>query len=173
MLPGMFHHLPARLAVFAVAPFTAAAAAAAPCISATASCTEWVSDAGQSRSLIYRSYPLDARNDRPTRAFIMVHGAGRDADRYSQYGIGGGVSGRRARRHDRRLPAIVVAGHPAGGQFVNRYEMANKVHDARRRRHLNAKYGAQHKVSMVSLCLHNARRMFTADPTLALVFPAP
>ena len=27
------------------------------------------------------------------------------------------------------LHAIVVAGHSAGGQFVNRYEMSNKVHD--------------------------------------------
>src|SRR5207237_2329690 len=27
------------------------------------------------------------------------------------------------------LSAIVVAGHSAGGQFVARYEMANKVHD--------------------------------------------
>src|SRR5262249_17298084 len=27
------------------------------------------------------------------------------------------------------LRAIVVAGHSAGGQFVNRYEMANQVHD--------------------------------------------
>jgi pimeloyl-ACP methyl ester carboxylesterase len=27
------------------------------------------------------------------------------------------------------LAAIVVAGHSAGGQFVNRYEMANRVHD--------------------------------------------
>ena len=27
------------------------------------------------------------------------------------------------------MKAIVVAGHSAGGQFVNRYEMANKVHD--------------------------------------------
>jgi hypothetical protein len=27
------------------------------------------------------------------------------------------------------LKAIVVAGHSAGGQFVTRYEMANKVHD--------------------------------------------
>jgi hypothetical protein len=71
-----------RPAVFAVALFTATAATAAPCVTATASCTEWVSYAGQSRSLIYRSYPLDARNDRLTRAFIMVHGAGRDADHY-------------------------------------------------------------------------------------------
>jgi pimeloyl-ACP methyl ester carboxylesterase len=28
-----------------------------------------------------------------------------------------------------RLSAIVVAGHSAGGQFVGRYEMANRVHD--------------------------------------------
>src|SRR5205823_11878188 len=28
------------------------------------------------------------------------------------------------------IRAIVVAGHSAGGQFVNRYEMANQVHDA-------------------------------------------
>lgn len=28
-----------------------------------------------------------------------------------------------------KLSAIVVAGHSAGGQFVNRYEMANTVHD--------------------------------------------
>jgi len=27
------------------------------------------------------------------------------------------------------LGAIVIAGHSAGGQFVNRYEMANKIHD--------------------------------------------
>src|SRR4029078_260495 len=27
------------------------------------------------------------------------------------------------------LRAIVVAGHSAGGQFVSRYEMANRVHD--------------------------------------------
>jgi hypothetical protein len=28
------------------------------------------------------------------------------------------------------LKAIVVAGHSAGGQFVNRYEMANRVHES-------------------------------------------
>ena len=27
------------------------------------------------------------------------------------------------------LKAIVVAGHSAGGQFVNRYEMSNKIHE--------------------------------------------
>jgi pimeloyl-ACP methyl ester carboxylesterase len=37
---------------------------------------------GPSRSLIYRTYSLDTRNDRITRALIVVHGAGRDADNY-------------------------------------------------------------------------------------------
>jgi len=350
----MIHLTPARLAVFAVALFTVAAATAAPCITATASCTEWVSYAGQSRSLIYRSYPLDTRNDRLTRAFIMVHGAGRDADHYFSTALAAAflagalddtivISPRFASNDDRgcrdtlaanevnwpcsgdswrsggvatndsqltsfdfadlilrrlarketfpNLKAIVVAGHSAGGQFVNRYEMANKVHETlgipityvvanpssyayldanrpaldtgnvcvscpsakagevrpftdarscttyddwpyglrkrtgyaekigddqlqkqlaarpttylvgeldilplggfdsscpamaqgptRRARgeafakYVNARYGAQHKLSMVSLCGHNARCMFTADPTLALIFPAP
>jgi len=33
------------------------------------------------------------------------------------------------RRNFPNLKAIVVAGHSAGGQFVNRYSMANRVHD--------------------------------------------
>jgi predicted esterase len=31
---------------------------------------------------VYRTYPLDRRNAQITRALIMVHGAGRDADNY-------------------------------------------------------------------------------------------
>jgi len=34
------------------------------------------------RSLIYRSHPLDQKNENIRRALIMVHGAGRDADNY-------------------------------------------------------------------------------------------
>jgi predicted esterase len=343
-----------RLALFPAALLTSTAATAAPCITATTSCTEWVSYGGQSRSLIYRTYPLDARNDRITRAFIMVHGAGRDADHYFSTALAAAflagalddtvvVSPRFASNDGRgcrdtlapnevnwpcngdswrsggvatsdsqltsfdfadhilralarkevfpSLKAIVVAGHSAGGQFVNRYEMANKVHDTlgtrvtyvvanpssyayldanrpaldtgnvcvscpsakagdvrpftdgrgcttydewpyglkkrtgyaekisddqlkkqlaarpttylvgeidilplggfdsscsamaqgptRRARgeafakYVNDKYGALHKLSTVSLCGHNARCMFTADPTLALIFPAP
>jgi len=60
-----------------------AAAAAAPCIDATPACTEWVVlGGGPSRSLVYRTYPLDVANETITRAFILVHGAGRDADHY-------------------------------------------------------------------------------------------
>jgi pimeloyl-ACP methyl ester carboxylesterase len=57
--------------------------AAAPCTAATPVCTETVMAAGaQAGALIYRSHPLDARNESITRALIMVHGQGRDADGY-------------------------------------------------------------------------------------------
>jgi len=60
-----------------------AAAYAAPCTTATPNCTEWVALAGgPSRSLIYRTYSLDAKNEQITRALIVVHGQGRDADSY-------------------------------------------------------------------------------------------
>ncbi len=166
---------------------------AAPCISASSACTEWVSfGSGPARSMIYRTYSIDARNPAITRAFILVHGASRDADNYFRTAVAaaflggalddtiviaprfasndargcrdqlspnevswscngdswrsGGVSGthenltsydfadeilRKLARKDvfPNLKAIVVAGHSAGGQFVNRYEMANRVHD--------------------------------------------
>jgi pimeloyl-ACP methyl ester carboxylesterase len=302
---------------------------------------------GPSRSLIYRSYPLDTKNEKITRALVMVHGAQRDADNYfrtavaaaflgdaledtiviaprfasnsaaGRAGTGGGGcqdalaqhevnwpcggdswrSGGIATNNDKltsydladeillklaqksvfpNLKAIVVAGHSAGGQFVTRYEMANKVHeklgvaityivanpssyaylDAARPNaevkfgrfgdsrncttfdqwpyglqnrtgytarlsddelkkqlvsrpvtyllgeldilplggfdsscpamaqgttrlargqafatYVNTKYDAQHKSKVVSLCGHNARCMFTAEPALPLLFP--
>ncbi len=165
--------------------------APAPCATATPECTEWVSlGGGPQRSLIYRSYPLDARNEAITRVFVLVHGAGRDADNYFRSAMAaaflggaldntlvisprmassdgasckdplgpdeiswpcntwrsGGVSLNHAsltsfdfvdeilRKVVRKnifpnLRAIVVAGHSAGGQVVNRYEMTNQVHD--------------------------------------------
>ena len=320
---------------------TATLASAAPCI--TTSCTEWVTlGGGPSRSLIYRSYPMETKSDRITRALIIVHGAGRNADDYFRTGVAaaflagalddtiiiaprfaskdrgcndtlasnevswtcggdswrsGGVASsddhlnsyelmdeilRKLARKDvfPNLKAIVVSGHSAGGQYVTRYEMANKVHgslgvpityvvsnpssyawldanrpvegtndyrpfhDARncttydrwpyglenrgpgytgnipddqlkkqlaarpvtyllgeldvmpvggfdsscpamaqgptRRargeafaKYVNEKYGAHHKVVIISLCGHNARCMFTADPALPILFPNP
>jgi pimeloyl-ACP methyl ester carboxylesterase len=38
--------------------------------------------ARRSRALVYRTHPLDARNEGITRALVVVHGAGRDADNY-------------------------------------------------------------------------------------------
>src|SRR5262250_342900 len=58
-------------------------AASAACMTATASCTEWVAlGAGPARSLIYRTRSLDVRNDGVRRALIMVHGTNRNADHY-------------------------------------------------------------------------------------------
>src|SRR5271156_222612 len=56
---------------------------AGPCITADRSCTEWVAlGGGPARSLVYRTYSLDTRNESITRALLVVHGAGRDADNY-------------------------------------------------------------------------------------------
>jgi pimeloyl-ACP methyl ester carboxylesterase len=38
-------------------------------------------------------------------------------------------------------------------------------------RYVNQKFGAQHKVTVVPLCGHNARCMFTAEAALPLAFP--
>jgi pimeloyl-ACP methyl ester carboxylesterase len=169
----------------------ALAAAQAPCVTATPDCTDWiVPGAGPSRSLVYRTLPLDRPNPAVARVFILVHGAGRNADDYFRSATaaaflagalentlvisprmasnaGGGCrdslarneiswncnawrSGGRAvsdstvtsfdfldallRRVARKdlfpnVQAIVVAGHSAGGQVVNRYSMANRVHE--------------------------------------------
>ena len=168
-----------------------AAAWAAPCTS-VANCTEWITFAGgPSRSMVYRTYPLDVVNPQITRALIVIHGAGRDADNYFRTALAaafldgalddtivivpriassaGGCrdqlapnevswscagdswrSGGTATNNDKltsfdftdeilrklakkevfpNLRAIVVSGHSAGGQYVDRYAMANTVHD--------------------------------------------
>lgn len=175
--------------LFVAIPHTSSA----QCTTATSRCTEWVPMGGDARALIYRSYPLDTRNDRITRALIMVHGAGRDADNYFRHSLAAAflagalentiVVAPRFASNDGRgcrdslaagevnwrscggdtwragstaigneqitsfdvvdailrklatkrvfpnLRAIVVAGHSAGGQFVSRYEMSNRIHD--------------------------------------------
>jgi pimeloyl-ACP methyl ester carboxylesterase len=166
-------------------------ACAAPCVS-VASCTEWlIFSNGAARSLVYRTYPLDAPNPAIARALIVIHGAGRDADNYFRTALaaaflGGALddtivivprlasstgscrdqlapdevswscsgdswrSGGTATNNEKltsfdfadqilrklarkevfpNLKAIVVAGHSAGGQYVDRYAMANTVHD--------------------------------------------
>lgn len=179
------------------------AAISAPCTTASPGCTEWV-DAGpqSSRLLVYRSFPLDTRNQNITRALVFVHGINRDADNHfrtalaaaflagtlddtvivaprfaSKSGItgnqagmcgdtlaadeanwicetsrtdtwrtgGGSVGNAELTSFDfmdeivRRLAnkkvfpnlkTIVIAGHSAGGQFVQRYAMSNQIHDS-------------------------------------------
>src|SRR5271168_1072004 len=69
--------------LIAVTLFSLSLASAAPCINANPSCTEWVSlGTAPARSLIYRTFSLETRNEAITRALIVVHGAGRDADNY-------------------------------------------------------------------------------------------
>ncbi len=63
--------------------------ATAPCTKAIAACEQWVTHgSGPARSMVYASYPLDAPNPSITRALIMVHGAGRNADHYFETATG-------------------------------------------------------------------------------------
>lgn len=169
----------------------APAAAAGPCTTASPDCAEWVSlGGGPQRSLVYRTYPLEAKNEAITRVFVLIHGAGRNADDYFRSAtaaafLGGALENtlvisprmasndgtgckdalgeneiswhcntwrsggpaishaavtsfdfidevlRKAARKNvfPNLKAIVLAGHSAGGQVVNRYEMTNRIHD--------------------------------------------
>ena len=170
--------------------FSSSLFAAPPCTTANSACTEWVSLGGASaRSLVYRTYSLDTRNEAITRALIMVHGAGRDADNYFRNALAAAflagaldntvvIAPRMASSagncHDTLAPneiswncntwrsggaavstpnvtsfdfldeilrkvarkeifpnlkQIVVTGHSAGGQVLNRYEMSNQVND--------------------------------------------
>ena len=163
---------------------------AAPCLSASPTCTEWLVLHGESKSLVYSTYPLTAKNADIRRALVVVHGANRDADNYFRTSLAAAflgsalndtivVSPRFASNDGRgckdapasheiswncsswrsggaavsddqvtsfdfmdtilralarkdvfpNLTAVVVTGHSAGGQYVTRYELGNKVHD--------------------------------------------
>ncbi len=55
----------------------------APCTTATAACEQWVTlGAGPARSMVYANYKLNTPNAAVTRAFVLVHGTGRNADHY-------------------------------------------------------------------------------------------
>ena len=62
---------------------------AAPCT--TVNCQEWVNLGSDSaRSLVYRSHSLTTKNEAITRAFVLIHGAGRDADNYFRTAVAAG-----------------------------------------------------------------------------------
>ena len=64
------------------------AGAAAPCTSATAECLEWIAVPGSTtQTAVYRSRSLAARADGVTTAFLLVHGAGRDAQNYFRHAL--------------------------------------------------------------------------------------
>ena len=169
-----------------------AAAGTGSCVTATVGCTEWVAlRGGPARSMVYRTYSLDTRNDSVRRALVMVHGTNRNADHYFTTAVAAAflagaledtvvisprIASSEGSCHDKldanevswsctgdswrsggtapahpdltsfdfvdellrklakksafpNLARIVVAGHSAGGQFVARYQMANRVHD--------------------------------------------
>lgn len=78
---------PALSALFTLA-LTAGSASAqarttAPCTTPTTPCERWVTfGAGPARSMVYATHGLTARNAGLTRAFILIHGASRNADHY-------------------------------------------------------------------------------------------
>lgn len=64
---------------------------AGPCLVADRGCTEWIVFAGgPNRSLVYRTFPLSERNEKITRALVVVHGQGRDADSYFRSALAAG-----------------------------------------------------------------------------------
>ena len=162
-------------------------APAAPCVTATVACQQWIThNGGPARSMVFANYSLDAPNPAITRALVMIHGASRNANHYFETAMAAGFlagaientvivspsfiadpdkpqpnevlwpnrgdtwrSGGMApaiptlssfdfvdailrkladKKNFPNLTKIVVAGHSAGGQYVSRYQMANKVH---------------------------------------------
>jgi pimeloyl-ACP methyl ester carboxylesterase len=76
LLAGLLTPLPVAGSITAQSP-------AQPCTTPTTPCERWVTfGAGPARSMAYGSYSLDTPNPAITRALIMVHGAGRNADHY-------------------------------------------------------------------------------------------
>lgn len=71
-----------RHSIIAIALLPALLSAQSPCTKAVDACERWVSFSSGGRSMVYASYPLDTPNPAITRALIMVHGAGRNADHY-------------------------------------------------------------------------------------------
>src|SRR3954469_18774556 len=75
-----------RSLFFAIAFLAAASglqAQVAPCTRPVVACERWITfGKGPSRSMAYGSYSLTTPNSGITRALIMVHGAGRNADHY-------------------------------------------------------------------------------------------
>lgn len=75
----------AAVGVASLAHGVPAAPPVAPCTTATAACEQWITyGAGPARSMVYSTYSLTSPNANITRALIMVHGAGRNADHYFQ-----------------------------------------------------------------------------------------
>lgn len=86
------HRLAIALGVIAVASSASAQPRnSALCTKAVTACERWILwNGGPARSMVYASYPLDVRNPAITRALVMVHGAGRNADHYFETSMAAG-----------------------------------------------------------------------------------
>ncbi|HEX2723520.1 MAG TPA: alpha/beta fold hydrolase [Gemmatimonadaceae bacterium] len=61
------------------------------CTKALVACQRWVTlGGGPGRSMVYSNYALDGSNPAITRALVMVHGAGRNADHYFETAMAAG-----------------------------------------------------------------------------------
>lgn len=59
-----------------------------PCIEAGPKCEQWIKlGTGAARTKVYASWSLTQKNERLRRAFIYVHGQGRDADNYFRHAL--------------------------------------------------------------------------------------
>src|ERR1043166_3085543 len=84
---------------------------AAPCTTPTTACERWITFvAGPARSMVYSNFPLDTRNTAITRALIMVHGAGRNADHYFETATAAGFLAGALEN------TIIIAPHFTAGQ---------------------------------------------------------
>jgi len=84
---GHVKHIRIGIWLYGIIMLTTGHAFAAPCTT-TAECTEWVVlPQNSARVLIYRSFPLSVRNPDITRALVVIHGAGRDADNYFRHAL--------------------------------------------------------------------------------------
>lgn len=80
MFVAQFCRAARRFAVACAVALPLTAHAAAPCLTPTPACTEWLPLPGSPmRALVYRTHALDARDETVTRAVVVVHGGGRDA----------------------------------------------------------------------------------------------
>ena len=71
------------IGAFTLVAFTSVGAQARPCTTPTTACERWVPlGGGSGKSMVYATHALDTPNSAVTRALIMVHGAGRNADHY-------------------------------------------------------------------------------------------
>src|SRR4051794_3865782 len=89
--PPHMNHLRSAFLFAALVPaaLAAQARAVAPCTKAVTACERWITfGKGPARSKVYGTYALDVPNRAITRALIMVHGAGRNADHYFETSTG-------------------------------------------------------------------------------------